>query len=97
MNIPIFIVLAIAIAIPGIVIISMRKGIFKIMIKENSHFSGLVSNTVDIFRIINTFRKSKTLTVAEKDYLRIYLVLTSVQLIFSLLLVTYILINYNEF
>ncbi len=96
MNLEILPILFIPIGILGIWLFILKKDVDKIMKRENSNYTGRVDNEIDVFRIIGTFRKSKTLSIKDKKLFSKILILIVISWLSSIIFIInflYILLN----
>jgi len=64
--------------ISTVIVMFLHKDMNRIMKRENPNYTGNINNSVDLFRIIATYKKSTQLLRSEKQILGITLVLTGI-------------------
>jgi len=77
-NITTFYITTIPAGIALIMLMRSSKKLNKLMIRENPRYSGHVNNSIDVFRILKTVNRSKTISKAEKMFLIKSLILIGV-------------------
>ncbi|MFZ4399872.1 MAG: hypothetical protein ACOYO1_07550 [Bacteroidales bacterium] len=85
-NLLIFPILPIILAICGISISVLRKNLFTTMIKYDSSYTGWVNNTFDMIRIFKVYFFCRSISKEEKKQLKIILILFIVGLMDGIIL-----------
>jgi hypothetical protein len=81
------ILFAVPIAVSGLILLFNKKDLTILMKRENSNYTGQVNNTIDVFRIYKTYKKSDTIDNYEKRQLRTALVLIGISWINAITLI----------
>jgi hypothetical protein len=83
----VLILLAIPIAVSGLILLFNRKDLTILMKREISNYTGQINNTIDVFRIYKTYKKSETINNNEKRQLRTALILIGISWINAITLI----------
>ena len=67
--------------------LARHKEVKRIMSREDNNYTGQVNNTIDAYRIMKTYVRSKTLSKKERDFLGVTLILIGINILVLILFV----------